>query len=132
MQASRNVLLSIVEKGFRKELAQIIIPHRPASMDNLREIAASAEKKTLAITSKSAHDISGTINQAVQSAITSSEMNLLNTVISRMNSTLSAITRPEQHRMIFSSTHSPSATRTTANPNNDISLCTCSFLSQTR
>ncbi|CAC5380842.1 unnamed protein product [Mytilus coruscus] len=103
---SEDFLVSITEKGFRKNLAHIIIPHRPQTMEQLREIAAVSEV-TVSVTAQpnSPTDLTATINNAVRSAVQSCEANqanLLNALLSKMETTLSAVNRPEQHRVRFS------------------------------
>lgn len=110
---SEDFLVSITEKGFRKNLAHIIMPHRSQTMEQLREIAAVAEV-TVSVTAQpqSPTDLTATINHAVQSAVQSCEANqanLLTALLSRMETTLSAVNRPEQHRVRFNDRHQPNS-----------------------
>lgn len=98
---TEDFLLELTEKGFRKDLAGIIIPQRAKNMEELRDGAAIAER-TLSITTKRTEpEVQATINQAVRSAVHDVEKNLLHSLTNRMEMTLSAITNAEQHRVKF-------------------------------
>ena len=98
---SEDFLVSITEKGFRKNLAHIIMPRRSQTMEQLREIAAVAEMTVSVTDLQPMQDITRTINAAVCSAVASCESNMLSQLMNRMDTTLAAVSRPEQHRVQF-------------------------------
>jgi len=59
---TEEFLISIIEKGFRKNLAQIITLHRAETM---REIAAIAEMTVAVSAQPTLEDMTATIKQAV-------------------------------------------------------------------
>ncbi|CAG2227697.1 unnamed protein product [Mytilus edulis] len=102
---SEEFLISVTEKG----MGHIILPNRSKTMHALREIANVAEM-TIAVSGQpQMEDITSTINQAVCSAVKSVEANMLDSIMTRMDTTLSAMNRPdrrpdhrpEQHRVKF-------------------------------
>ncbi|XP_063412759.1 uncharacterized protein LOC134695439 isoform X1 [Mytilus trossulus] len=106
---SEEFLISVTEKGFKKGMGHIILPNRSKTMHALREIANVAEM-TIAVSGQpQMEDITSTINQAVCSAVKSVEANMLDSIMTRMDTTLSAMNRPdrrpdyrpEQHRVKF-------------------------------
>ncbi|VDI60021.1 Hypothetical predicted protein [Mytilus galloprovincialis] len=74
----------------------IILPNRSKTMHALREIDNVAEM-TIAVSGQpQMEDITSTINQAVCSAVKSVEANMLVSIMTKMDTTLSAMNRPDR------------------------------------